>query len=468
MSEDSSSDSDSVDKHSQEWPASFDSLRSAKGFLQDCARSSKEQQTKTLLLPDKDADGLSASQIIYHALVALGHPPSLISVHFVTKGSNIHTANERTKINEHNAQFVIAVDQGSRGGPPLADGQNIRTMVIDHHWSEQFPKDALVLSAAKYPPVATSSALAYMLCKDLPGVGILKAKREYLLERLCIIGTIGDLGSTSQFEDLWPREDMKACVKKFKKKTLHDVVSLINAPRRTSKYDVDSAWNALMNSTPEEIVKASQTSSSEVKRLHEARAEIKVEIAKVSRSPPLFSGDGHVALVRVTSGAQVHPVIATRWANSLKSSKLRFVMCANDGYLPGMSNFSCRVAKCASQKPQATAPKSPRKTKLDIKDTADDTFNEDNQDDEVNIIESLIKYAARDPGLREAMGEDFARGHKQASGGIVQTEYFERLWKVMLESEPPPDADGSPARKRRKADETTPQKNTLDSWIKRA
>lgn len=63
-----------------------------------------------------------------------------------------------------------------------------------------------------------------------------------------------------------------------------------------------------MNSTPEEIVKPTHTSPTAVKRLHEARAEVKVETAKVSRSPPRFSGNGHIALVRVNSGAQVHPV----------------------------------------------------------------------------------------------------------------------------------------------------------------
>ena len=63
-----------------------------------------------------------------------------------------------------------------------------------------------------------------------------------------------------------------------------------------------------MNSTPEEIVKPSQSSSTDVNRLHEAREEVKIETAKVSRCPPRFSGDGRVALIRINSGAQVHPV----------------------------------------------------------------------------------------------------------------------------------------------------------------
>ena len=86
-------------------------------------------------------------------------------------------------------------------------------------------------------------------------------------------------------------------------------------------------------------------------------------------------------------------------------------MCANDGYLPGMTNFSCRVAKCAiktSTKDASTSREKSRKTKLDIKNTVDAKVEK-----EVNIIEALIGYAEKDSGLREAMGDDFARGHKQ-------------------------------------------------------
>lgn len=91
----------------------------------------------------------------------LGHPSDLICVHFVAKGSNIHTENERKKINNHKAQFVIAIDQGSRGGLPLADGQSVRAMVIDHHWSEQFPQDALVSSHVTSKHICWNAYLIY-------------------------------------------------------------------------------------------------------------------------------------------------------------------------------------------------------------------------------------------------------------------------------------------------------------------
>jgi len=421
---------------SREWPASSSSMAAAREFLKDCAL----RKRRTLLLPDKDADGLCASLIVYRALVALGLSRSLISVHFVAKGSNIHTLEEKRRIEAYGTDAVIAVDQGSRGGGPIASGERVRTMVIDHHWSEEFPENALVLSAAKHPPVATSSTLAYLLCRPLhPSI---QAKTDYL----CAIGTFGDLGTSMKWDHPWPEEEMKACVKMYGKKVLSDAVGLVNAPRRTATYDVHSAWEALLNCIhPKSIAIAP--------RLLAARSEVQAETNRCARNRPWFSGDGRIALIRVTSGAQIHPVIATRWANSLKSSKLEVVMCANDGYLPDMTNFSCRVAKCARGRVRSSTMK-----------TDDEEREEESAS--VNIIEILVEYAEKVPGLRDAMGDNFARGHKEASGGIVLTEHFEKLWSAMLESGS--SDEGSP-RKRRKIEKTTAtQKNTLDGWMKRS
>ena len=40
--------------------------------------------------------------------------------------------------------FVIVLDQGSRSGPPVIDGPGVKTLLIDHHLSDEFPKDAQV------------------------------------------------------------------------------------------------------------------------------------------------------------------------------------------------------------------------------------------------------------------------------------------------------------------------------------
>jgi len=37
-------------------------------------------------------------------------------------------------------KYIIVVDQGSRGGPPVIDSEDTKCMIIDHHLSDEFPK----------------------------------------------------------------------------------------------------------------------------------------------------------------------------------------------------------------------------------------------------------------------------------------------------------------------------------------
>ena len=101
-------------------------------------------QQRTLIVPDKDADGLSAGVIIHRTLVILGLDPSLISVHLVQKGSNVHEEFERKAMAETCPKYVIVVDQGSRGGPPVIESEDAKCIIIDHHLSDEFPNDAVV------------------------------------------------------------------------------------------------------------------------------------------------------------------------------------------------------------------------------------------------------------------------------------------------------------------------------------
>ena len=67
-----------------------------------------------------------------------------------------------------------------------------------------------------------------------------------------------------------------------------------------------SAWEALLNANgPKDIL-------SNV-RLLNARAEINEEVEKQTHTPPKFSKDGKIAVLRINSEMQVHGVIATRW-----------------------------------------------------------------------------------------------------------------------------------------------------------
>ncbi|KAF4635140.1 hypothetical protein G7Y89_g2958 [Cudoniella acicularis] len=391
------------------WPALEEQMQAARAFLKECAAAQK----RTLIVPDKDADGLSAGVIVYRTLVKLGLDPAHLDVHLVQKGSNIHEEEERKLMSEKKSDFVIVLDQGSRGGPPVTDNEDARSIIIDHHLSDEFPQDATVVSACHYPPVATTSLLTYEICKELDREIV--SKCGYL----CAIGTHGDLGNTLKW--LAPFPDMTETFKKCTKKLINDCVSYINAPRRTGTYDVITAWTALLEAKdPKEIMKN--------RRLAEAREEINEEVERKTHTPPKFSKDGKIAVLKINSRAQ---------ASHLKSKALEIVMVANYGYLPSKVNFSCRIARCAR-----------------------------GRDPPVNIIESLKSVADLDTtDLVQRLGESFARGHKEASGGIVNTAEFEELCLLMKVGEKPDKPEGESLKK--KVEKST-QKNTLNNYFKKS
>lgn len=205
---------------------SYSSHHIVTNHINDRFARSAAAQLPTLLLPDKDADGLCSGLILYRTLLALGLHADRLSVHFVSKGSNIHTAGERARIARYTPRYVIVCDQGSRPGPPIVDAPGVRTLIVDHHLSDEFPDGAEVLSAAHHEPVATSSTLTYLLCRPLVSAAapaVLLKELEYL----CVIGTMGDLGTAFRWEAPFP--DMRACLKEWTKKVLGEAVSLLNA-----------------------------------------------------------------------------------------------------------------------------------------------------------------------------------------------------------------------------------------------
>ncbi|KAK5111109.1 hypothetical protein LTR62_005308 [Meristemomyces frigidus] len=412
-----------------QWPAPKAQIDKARAIITECAQSRR----KVLIAPDKDADGLSAGAILRHTLILLGLPSELIDVHLLTKGTTIHSDDEKTKMVASNPAYIFVIDHGSRSGPPLVE--NAKTLIIDHHHAtdKDFPDASAHVSACFSPPVATSALLTYEICRPLhPEV-------QPRCDWLCIVGTHGDLGNTLKWSPPFP--EMRDPFKKHTKKVLNDVVSLVNAPRRTATYDVISAWEALCEtSEPSSILKNG--------RLLAARAEVNDEVERCTHTAPRFSQDGKVAVFRIRSEAQVHPVIATRWAGHLNSKALEIVMVANEGYLKDRVNFSCRIPRCARSR-----------------------------DPPVSIIDELKRYAsltesssnvdgtesdhAKVP-LLQRLGNDFARGHVQASGGIVKVEEFEELMRLMKVGEKVvKDKDSISPAKKKKTEIDPSQKNNL-------
>lgn len=341
----------------------------------------------------------------------------------VQKGHTVHSELERTSMAAKKPGYIIVLDQGSISAPPLVDEPETKSLILDHHLSDVFPERSQVVSACHYPPVATTSLLTYEICKTL------HPSLESSCAFLACIGTHGDLGNTLKWNPPFP--DMKETFKTYTKKSINDAVSLLNAPRRTAKYDVITAWEALLQSKePKDLLTNG--------RLQSARAEINEEVEMNTHTPPTFTPDGRIAVLKINSTAQVHPIIATRWAGHLNSKALEIVMVANYGYLDGMVNFSCRIARCARSR-----------------------------DPPINIIDSL--KAAADlstDGLKERMGETFARGHKEASGGIVPTAAFEELMVLLKVGEKPEKkSSDTTVRKKVKTIEASPQKNTLSNYF---
>lgn len=238
---------------------------------------------------------------------------------------------------ELSPSYVFVLDQGSRRSLPVVDIPSHRALIIDHHQAaeDEFSSASQHVTACNPPPVATSALLTYLICRPLhPAI-------DEQCAWLAVLGTHGDLGTNFKWQPPFP--DMGEVLKRYTRKKLNDSVSLINAPQRTAAYNVPVAWDALTQAIgPADLLIN--------KALLAARAEVNAEVERCTHVPPKFSSDGRVAVLRMKSKAQVHPVIATRWAEHLKSAKLEVVMAANEGYLEGKVNFSCRVAKCARER----------------------------------------------------------------------------------------------------------------------
>lgn len=376
-----------------------------------------------MILPDKDADGLSSGSILFHTLTSLGLAPDLISVYFPPKGANVHDDSTRHTISEISPRYIFILDQGSRKTPPIYDALHT-CLIIDHHFAEEggFPEGAEYVTAHDCPPVATSALLTYHIC--LPLHEALPDKITWL----AALGTHGDLGTTLKW--LPPFPDMTQTFKQHPKKAINDAVALVNAPRRSAAYNVQDAWDAVIAASgPESIIKN--------ETLQDASFEVRRETERCTHTPPKFSADASIACLTISSAAQIHPVIATRWSGHLKSNKLEVVMCANEGYLPDKVNFSCRIAKVARAR---------------------------DGDEKVDIIKKLEGIVADDKDLRRRLGESYARGHKEASGGIVGKQEWEELKKLMGIGE----AARKKAEEKEKKEKKPIQKNTLSNYFVKA
>jgi len=446
------------------WPAPHDQMQTARDIIVECAKAGKP----TLIVPDKDADGLSSGVILHRTLELLGLSKDLISVHLLRKGNNVFDPAETERMASTNPSYVFVLDQGSRHSPPLIPTPHT-ALIIDHHHAtpNDFPEASYHVTACASPPVATTALLTYTICTPL------HASVAAQTDWLCITGTHGDLGTTIKWSHPFP--DMSAPLKMYTKKLLNDVVAAVNAPRRTATYDVLSAWTALFSATHPRDVLASP-------RLHAARAEVSAEVERCTHTAPKFSPDGRIAVFRIKSECQVHPVIATRWAGHLNSKALEVVMVANEGYIEGKVNFSCRVARCARASGREVDIIRMLREYASLDGGEVVVKNEEADGEGVQVPADAVVEADAESEehkklpLLERLGDNFARGHVQASGGIVDVEEFEELMRLMRIGEKSDAAKrkeeekskGGPSPQKGKNKAIDPgQKNTLAGYFKK-
>ncbi len=340
--------------HTQDplWPAPVEAIEDARLFLRE------QQGRRVLVAPHTDVDGLTSGVLALRALEAVGARPL---ARLPGKGEHAHSPafQERLRAGFHDA--LVVLDMGSRGASIVPE---MPTLVVDHHLSEDFPPGARVLTANGHEPIANSSLLTYVLVSPLVVPGP--------LEWLAVMGTVADLGATA------PMPFLKDALKRAGRAAVTESVALLNAARRSSRFAAPLALEVLLRAGSAADIAEGRVPGVDV--LHDCRLEVQREVARCAKTPPRFAGN--VALLLFSSEAQVHPLVAVRWAQRLPE---HIVVAANAGYLPGRVNFAMR----------SRAP--------------------------VDLI-SFLKGLDLPP-----MGEEFANGHARATGGSLSQADFIRF-----------------------------------------
>jgi single-stranded-DNA-specific exonuclease len=342
---------------SPQWPAPPDRVATARELLRELGA----QRARVIVAPHGDVDGLASGVLAIRALERIGATPIVC---LPGKGEHVHTPAMRTRLAALDAAGLIVLDMGSRAGPIV---RGLPTIVLDHHDAQHVPDEVVYVSAAGHEPVAPTALLAYEVLRALAPLDD--------LAWLAWMGVVGDLGINHPFAAELP-------VTRYRKTHVQKAVSLVNAARRAGNYRPEIALEVLL--AAREPIEIARGTTPGVDELVACREEVSAELARVARTAPKLIGD--VAVIRFSSPAQIHPLIATRWTTRLAP---RIVLAANDGYLPGRVNFAMRSASSTD----------------------------------------LLAFL-RNLGLGDVEGE-FANGHPRATGGSIPPSEFDRLLRAL-------------------------------------
>lgn len=314
---------------------------------------------RQVLLCHGDADGLAAGVTLCRALQRAGLPHMELVA--TGKGEGAWSEGTLERLVPMHPQVLFILDLGSRPKPIFP---GLPTLLIDHHRSLGVPPGATLVSSFKWRPNPCTAALAYWLADSIAEVQD--------LDWIAAVGIVGDMGEHATLEPLPQARE------RYGRPVLRETTSLLNAARRSASGDASVALAALL--AAREPADIAHGRLPEARELAEMRQAFNASLAEARRVAPAFSG--RIALIRVRSPFQVHPILAQTWRGRLPE---HIVMVANDGYLPGRVSFSLR-------------------TSLDV---------------------SLLEFMEAFRSSLDAT--EFGYGHDKATGGILSAEEFGRL-----------------------------------------
>lgn len=306
---------------------------------------------RVVLAPHPDADGLSGAALLHRWL------RGPVEVLCPQKGVSVHSEAFQAQLRAAQPEALVVIDQGSRAGAVLP---GVPTLVIDHHVPSGIP-DGIFTSSSRRLPSECAAHLCYLLIDEpepqlwLPALGIL-----------------GDYGATAPFELL---QQAKAV---YTSTALQETMALVNAARRSSRYDWQNAYRLLRTADDPRLIARGEYP--EVAQLRADREEVNRELRRVRHARPYLADPW--AVIPFSSPCLVHALLASSWVGRLR---FHYVVAANYGYRPGHVHFAVRTAS------------------------------------EADLITALRELAP------EGLAGEFAHGHRAATGGSVPTSEFTLL-----------------------------------------
>lgn len=309
-----------------------------KRFVRWLADLPRGKASRVHVLCDLDGDGLPAGALLLRALTEAGYEH--VSVECRRKGESAWGPEIRARLEARKSEgldALILADLGCHAGDVLP---GVALLIVDHHRPAGEPDGATVITSygtgeegGDGKDIATTGLLCWWGARALCG----EAKAAEWLW-LAGISLLSDLGDKAPFTEL------AAAKARFGAGALREATTLLNAPRRTAEGRADAALQLLLKAKgPKDVTSGKYPETAE---LVKAKEEVAAELAIARRQPPHFSKTSKaelgvdVVMVRVNSGALVHPLVAMQWRSRFSKAVIFGV---NVGYMPGFVYFSGRA-----------------------------------------------------------------------------------------------------------------------------